>query len=56
MVIALELLLFFVLVGLGAVIFMQWQHKRSHPDRGHKGDAHRTAEEDELHAKLKPNR
>ncbi len=50
--IALELLLFFLVIGLGTVGFLQWHNKRNHPDRGHKGDAHKTAEEEELHRKL----
>ncbi|MCC5845067.1 MAG: hypothetical protein JJU05_12525 [Verrucomicrobia bacterium] len=50
--IALELLFFFIVIGLGTVGFLQWHGKRNHPDRGHKGDAHKTAEEEELHKKL----
>ena len=50
--IALELLFFFTVIGLGAVFFLQWHNKRNHPDRGHKGDAHKTAEEEELHKNL----
>lgn len=50
--IAIELLLFFIIVGLGTVAFLQWHGKRAHPDRGHKGDAHKTPEEEELHRNL----
>lgn len=53
--IALELLFFFILLGLGAVLFLQWQSRRSHPDRGHKGDAHKTPEEEDLHKHMKPH-
>lgn len=53
--IALELLFFFVVVGLGAVAFLQWQAKKSRPDPGHKGDAHKTAEEEKLHKQMKPH-
>ncbi len=53
--IAIELLIFFILVGLGAVIFLQWQSRKNHAERGHKGDAHKTAEEEELHKHMKPH-
>ncbi len=50
--IALELLFFFIVISLGTVGFLQWHNKRNHPGRGHKGDAQKTAEEEELHKKL----
>ncbi len=52
--IAIELLFIFLLIGLGTVIFLQWQARKTHADRGHKGDAHKTAEEEELHKNMKP--
>lgn len=43
-----------VVVGLVVAIILQWQARKTHPDPGHKGDAHKTAEEEELHKKMKP--
>lgn len=52
--IALPVFFTLVVLGLVAAIILQWQANKSHPDPGHKGDAHKTAEEEELHKKLKP--
>lgn len=41
-----------ILVGLFVVAMMQLMGGKEDP--GHKGDAHRTAEEDELHKQMKP--
>ena len=54
--IAIEFLFVLVILGLAGAWFLQWNLKKSHPDPGHKGDAHKTAEEEELHKKMKPRK